>query len=71
VVHRAVDNDACLYDPHCLLSNDGADHGCLLLPETACRSFNQNLSRWLLYGSPDGSVVGFWDPALDREPAGT
>ena len=22
-------------------------------------------------GSPDGSVVGYWDPALDREPAGT
>ena len=66
VTHRAVDNNACLYDPHCLLSNEGADHGCLLLPETACRSFNQNLSRWLLYGSPDGSVTGYWDPALDR-----
>jgi hypothetical protein len=65
VIERAVDNDSCLYDPHCLLSNNGADHGCLLLPETACRSFNQNLSRWLLYGSPDGSVIGYWDPRLN------
>lgn len=64
VVNRSVDTDACLYDPHCLLSNEGADHGCLLLPETACRSFNANLSRWLVYGSPDGSVTGYWDPAL-------
>lgn len=68
VVERAVDTATCLYDPHCLLSNDGADHGCLHLPETACRLWNRNLSRHLLYGSPDDGtgasrIRGYWEPA--------
>jgi len=64
VVNRAVDNDACLYDPNCMHANRGADHGCLLLPETACQCWNRHLSRWYLYGSPDDTVTGYWDPAL-------
>jgi hypothetical protein len=64
VVSRAVDNDSCLYDPNCMITNEGADHGCLQLPETACQSWNRNLSRWHLFGSPDGSKVGYWDPTL-------
>ncbi|MFG3225173.1 hypothetical protein ACGF07_10370 [Kitasatospora sp. NPDC048194] len=64
VVTRAVDNDSCLYDPNCMLANNGADHGCLQLPETACQFWNRNLSRWHLFGSPDGSRVGYWDPTL-------
>ncbi|MEU8589321.1 hypothetical protein AB0C59_20285 [Streptomyces sp. NPDC048664] len=64
VVSRAVDNDSCLYDPNCMITNEGADHGCLQLPETACQSWNRNLSRWHLFGSPDGSRVGYWDPSL-------
>jgi hypothetical protein len=64
VVNRAVDNDSCLYDPNCIQHNNGADHGCLLLPETACQCWNRYLSRWYLYGSPDGDVTGYWDPTL-------
>ena len=64
VVNRAVDNDSCLYDPNCMQANRGADHGCLLLPETACQCWNRHLSRWYLYGSPDGDATGYWDPAL-------
>ncbi|MBO3752992.1 hypothetical protein J5X84_43695 [Streptosporangiaceae bacterium NEAU-GS5] len=64
VVKRAVDNDLCLYDPNCMHANKGADHGCLLLPETACQCWNRHLSRWYLYGSPDGTVTGYWDPNL-------
>lgn len=64
VVIRAVDNDSCLYDPNCMLTNRGADHGCLQLPETACQHWNRNLSRWHLFGSPDGVKIGYWDPML-------
>jgi hypothetical protein len=64
VVARAVDNDTCLYDPNCMHANRGADHGCLLLPETACQCWNRHLSRWYLYGSPDGDITGYWDPSL-------
>lgn len=64
VVNRALDNDGCLYDPNCLHANRGADHGCLLLPETSCQAWNRHLSRWYLYGSPDGRMTGYWDPAL-------
>ncbi|MED7950720.1 hypothetical protein [Streptomyces sp. BE303] len=64
VVTRAVDNDSCLYDPNCMLTNEGADHGCLQLPETACQFWNRNLSRWHLFGSPDGDRIGYWDPTL-------
>jgi hypothetical protein len=60
IIERAMDNDTCLYDPHCMLTNQGADHGCLYLPETACQLWNRNLSRWHLYGSPDGTRTGYW-----------
>lgn len=63
VLNRAVDNDTCLYDPNCMHTG-GADHGCLLLPETACQSWNRHLSRWYLYGSPDRDVTGYWEPSL-------
>jgi hypothetical protein len=66
VVNRAVDNDTCLYDPNCMTANRGADHGCLLLPETACQCRNRYLSRWHLYGSPEGTTVGYWDPTLSH-----
>ena len=64
VVNRALDNDTCMYDPNCMEANDGADHGCLLLPETACRCWNRYLSRHYLYGTPDGSLTGYWDTQL-------
>lgn len=69
VVERAVENDTCIYDPNCLVANRGADHGCLQLPETACQAWNWFISRWELFGSPDGSVVGYWSPELDEKPS--
>jgi hypothetical protein len=68
VVNRALDNDLCLYDPNCMEANRGADHGCLFLPETACSFRNRNiqLSRWELFGSPNGEVFGYWDPELAK-----
>jgi hypothetical protein len=66
VVDRAVENATCIYDPNCMVANRGADHGCLQLPETACQSWNRFISRWDLFGDPDGtSVVGYWAPTLD------
>lgn len=65
VVVRAAENDTCIYDPNCMVANRGADHGCLQLPETACQAWNWFISRWELFGSPDGSVVGYWSPELD------
>ena len=65
VVARAVGNATCIYDPNCMIANRGADHGCLLLPETACQSWNRFISRWDLFGSPEGDVVGYWSPGLD------
>jgi hypothetical protein len=65
VVKRALDNDTCLYDPNCMRADRGADHGCLLLPETACQCWNRHLSRWYMYGSPNGDVTGYWEPSLD------
>jgi hypothetical protein len=65
VVDRAVENSTCIYDPNCMVANRGADHGCLQLPETACQSWNRFISRWDLFGSPDGTVVGYWSPTLD------
>ena len=66
VVERAVGNATCIYDPNCMVANRGADHGCLQLPETACQAWNRFISRWDLFGSPDGDVVGYWDPSLDE-----
>lgn len=66
VVTRAVANATCIYDPNCMVANRGADHGCLQLPETACQSWNRFISRWDLFGSPDGSWIGYWDPRLAR-----
>lgn len=68
VVSRAVDNDTCIYDPNCMVANRGADHGCLQLPETACQAWNWFISRWELFGSPNGDVTGYWTPELDRNP---
>jgi hypothetical protein len=65
VVARAGDNDTCIYDPNCMDRNRGTDHGCLQLPETACQAWNWFLSRWELFGSPDGEVTGYWSPELD------
>jgi hypothetical protein len=48
-----------------MVANRGADHGCLQLPETACQSWNRFISRWDLFGSPEGDVVGYWSPELD------
>jgi hypothetical protein len=64
VVVRAVNNSACIYDPNCMVANQGVDHGCLQLPETACQSWNRVLSRWHLYGSPDRTRIGYWEPRL-------
>jgi len=68
VVTRAVENATCIYDPNCMVANRGADHGCLQLPETACQSWNRFISRWDLFGSPDGTWIGYWDPRLDDQP---
>lgn len=68
IVNRALENDSCIYDPNCMLSNRGVDHGCLQLPETACQCWNWFLSRWELFGEPSGSpdrVVGYWEPSMD------
>jgi hypothetical protein len=65
VVDRAVQNATCIYDPNCMVANRGADHGCLQLPETACQAWNRFISRWDLFGSPDGDIVGYWEPVLD------
>lgn len=63
VVDRAVQNASCIYDPNCMVTG-GADHGCLQLPETACQSWNRFISRWDLFGAPEGDVVGYWSPEL-------
>ena len=65
VVDRAVENASCIYDPNCMVANRGADHGCLQLPETACQSWNRFISRWDLFGSPDGTVPRLLAPGLD------
>lgn len=69
VVARAVDNTACIYDPHCMISNEGSDHGCLQLPETACQLWNHHLSRWYLFGYPAAGWTGYWSPALEADVA--
>jgi len=66
VLERAVDNYGCIYDPNCNIANRGADHGCLFLPETACQAWNWFLSRWYLYGAPDGDLVGYWSPQVSE-----
>lgn len=68
VVRSAVENDACLYDPNCMVANRGVDHGCLQLPETACQCWNRFLSRWELFGEPSGApgrIVGYWEPHIE------
>jgi len=67
IVERALENAACIYDPNCMRSNRGVDHGCLQLPETACQSWNWHLSRWELFGQTGEArhrIVGYWEPAL-------
>ncbi len=68
VVSGALENDACLYDPNCI-ETEGADHGCLFLPETSCTGWNQNLTRWVLFGGDDfQSVIGKWTESMSRRP---
>lgn len=62
VVMRAMESGTCLYDPNCFISQPGADLGCLFLPETACSVWNRFLTRWALFGRPDGGV-GYWQLA--------
>ncbi len=38
-----------------------ACHCCLLVPETACEKFNQELDRTLLVGAAGGEWQGFFD----------
>jgi hypothetical protein len=64
IVTRAIETDGCLYDPNCMIANRGSDHGCMQLAETSCQAWNWFLSRWQLFGSPDRSITGFWDPRL-------
>ena len=64
VVNRALDNDTCMYDPNCMEANDGADHGCLFLPETACRCWNRFLSRWEL--DPLRGTARLLEPGVRR-----
>lgn len=60
IIVQAMNNDQCIYDPNCLVTN-GADHGCLFLSETACGFWNRNshLSRWDLFGGGDRNT-GYW-----------
>jgi hypothetical protein len=60
----------CGSDPVCIETgpellgerHSGAScHGCLLVPETACERFNRELDRAILVGTPDHSVVGFFE----------
>jgi hypothetical protein len=60
VVATAMENDACLYDPNCH-ETAGADHGCLFLPETSCTGWNENLTRWSLFGGGEFRR-GYWQP---------
>ena len=69
VVQRAYDNTTCIYDPHCMISNQGSDHGCLQLPETACQLWNHHLSRWYLFGDPGGRWTGYWSPTVGLSTA--
>lgn len=67
IVQKASENNTCIYDPNCMVANRGADHGCLQLPETACQAWNWFISRWELFGSPDGDTVGYWSPELNPD----
>lgn len=55
----------CAQDPVCNstradgeLREEGACHHCILVPETSCERFNNNLDRGFLIGAPDRSVEG-------------
>lgn len=55
----------CAQDPVCNstradgeLREEGACHHCILVPETSCERFNNNLDRGYLIGAPDRSVEG-------------
>lgn len=56
----------CAQDPVCISEttyqiehNPGACHQCVLLPETSCESFNQELDRAVVYGNTDRGIQGF------------
>ena len=40
----------CPQDPGCMEDEGGACNACLMLPEFACKNFNQNLDRSSLVG---------------------
>jgi len=55
----------CAQDPVCNsmkadgeLREEGACHHCVLVPETSCERFNNDLDRGKLVGAPDRSIVG-------------
>lgn len=56
----------CTQDPVCLSGSGnfqvdlqaGACHQCVLLPETSCEMFNQELDRALIYGCDDRGING-------------
>jgi hypothetical protein len=60
--------ERCLYDPDCL-HRESACHGCIHVPEIACRAFNHGLARSFLVGGRSPWVpaadqtrtVGFWE----------
>jgi len=56
----------CAQDPVCISEttyqiehNPGACHQCVLLPETSCESFNQELDRAAVYGNADRGLHAF------------
>ncbi len=71
VVKRAIRSSRwCGSDPVCLETDPlnagdrisgAACHCCLLLPETACEKFNQELDRTMLVGSADNGWRGFFE----------
>lgn len=71
VLGRALDNSTCIYDPNCMIANRGSDHGCMHLPETACHTWNRFLSRWHLFGSPEGDWIGYWDQRVRLDESRT
>ena len=55
----------CAQDPVCNASKEdgelrtpGACHHCVLVPETSCERFNNDLDRGYLIGSPDRLILG-------------
>lgn len=72
VVRRALESALwCSADPICMEVADAggqgpdslnlaACHGCCLVPETSCESFNSLLDRGLVVGTPDNPELGYF-----------